>query len=215
MLFLLLRLLTAPTTLFPAAVVVDTTTRPHAAVVDTATRARGGVDAALRDARAQQETIDAGPGKIRTLLRGANDTQYHASCVAQRLAEAQVHVSLARDEMQRLTDPSGVSPGDREHALRRLTIIAERTREVEGAARLCLDDELSSIERDQVRHLGTVGRTGTRRRHPSAATDLSLHGPLSRRARALRAWPRHMRLLASERPLFALAFPGSIFSASS
>ena len=145
MLFLLLRLLTAPTTLFPAAVVVDTATRPHAAVVDTATRARGGVDAALRDARAQQETIDAGPGKIRTLLRGANDTQYHASCVAQRLAEAQVHVSLARDEMQRLTDPSGVSPGDREHALRRLTIIAERTREVEGAARLCLDDELSSI----------------------------------------------------------------------
>ena len=92
MLFLLLRLLTAPTTLFPAAVVVDTATRPHAAVVDTATRARGGVD-----------------------------------------------------EMQRLTDPSGVSPGDREHALRRLTIIAERTREVEGAARLCLDDELSSI----------------------------------------------------------------------
>ena len=67
MLFLLLRLLTAPTTLFPAAVVVDTATRPHAAVVDTATRARGGVDAvALRDARAQQETIDAGPAKIRT-----------------------------------------------------------------------------------------------------------------------------------------------------
>ena len=146
MLFLLLRLLTAPTSLFPAGAVVDTVTVPHAAVVDTATGARGGTDAAaLRDARAQQAAIDAGPAKIRALLRGANDTQYHASCVAQRLAEAQVHVSLARDEMQRLTDPSGVSAGDREHALRRLTIIAERTREVEGAAHLCLDDELSSI----------------------------------------------------------------------
>ncbi len=146
MLFLLLRMLTAPTTLFPAAAVVDTATKPHAAVVETASRARGGVDgAALGDARAQQALIDAGPAKIQALLRAATDTQYHASCVAQRLAEAQVHVTLARDEMQRLTDPGGVSSGDREHALRRLRLIADRTREVEGAARLCLDDELSSI----------------------------------------------------------------------
>jgi len=146
MLFLLLRLLTAPTTLFPAAAVVDTATEPRAAVVHAATQARGGVDAAaLRDARAQQATIDAGPVKIRALLQGANDTQYHASCVAQRLAEAQVHVALARDEMQRLSDPGGLSSGDREHALRRLTLIAERTREVESAARACIDDELSSI----------------------------------------------------------------------
>jgi hypothetical protein len=144
MLFLLLRLLTAPTSLFPAAAVVDTATHPRAAVVDAATQARGDA-AALGDARAQQAAIDAGPAKIRALLRGANDTQYHASCVAQRLAEAQVHVALARDEMQRLTDPSGVSAGDRAHALRRLTLIADRTREVEGAARLCVDDELSSI----------------------------------------------------------------------
>jgi hypothetical protein len=146
MLFLLLRMLTAPTTLFPAAAVVDTATTPQAAVVETTTRARGDIDAAaLGDARAQQATIDAGPEKIRALLRGATDTQYHASCVAQRLAEAQVHVALARDEMQRLTDPGTVSPGDREHALRRLAIIADRTREVEGAARACIADELSSI----------------------------------------------------------------------
>jgi hypothetical protein len=146
MLFLLLRMLTAPTTLFPAAAVVETATGPHAALVETATRARGGVDGdALGDARAHQAVIDAGPAKIQALLRAATDTQYHASCVAQRLAEAQVHVTLARDEMQRLTDPGGVSSGDREHALRRLRLIADRTREVEGAARLCLDDELSSI----------------------------------------------------------------------
>jgi len=134
MLFLLLRLLTASGTLFPAAV-VDAAT-PPIATVDAA---------ALRDARAQEAAIDDGPVKIRALLRGASDTQFHASCVAQRLAEAQVHVSLARDEMQRLTDPGGVSKGDRDHALRRLTLIAERTREVEHAARLCVDDDLSSV----------------------------------------------------------------------
>jgi hypothetical protein len=146
MLFLLLRMLTAPTTLFPAAAVVETTTKPHAALVETVTGPRGGVaSAALRDARAQQAAIDAGPGRIQPLLRGATDTQYHASCVAQRLAEAQVHVTLARDEMQRLTDTAGISPGDRDHALRRLALIAERTREVERAARACIDDELSSI----------------------------------------------------------------------
>jgi hypothetical protein len=79
------------------------------------------------------------------LLRGANDTQYHASCVAHRLDEAQVHVALAREEMRRLMDPNGIAAGDREHALRRLALIAARTDEVERAARTCLDDELSSI----------------------------------------------------------------------
>jgi hypothetical protein len=136
MLFLLLRLLTSPTTLFPAAAIVETTTHAQAAVLDSSS---------LGVARASQATIDEGPVKIRALLRSANDTQYHASCVAQRLAEAQVHVALARDEMHRLTDPNGVSAGDRQHALRRLTLIAERTQEVERAARLCVDDDLSSI----------------------------------------------------------------------
>src|SRR4029078_11399713 len=136
MLFLLLRLLTAPTSLFPAAAIVETAMHPQAAAVDANS---------LGAARAQQAMIDAGPVKIRALLRGANDTQYLASCVAQRLAEAQVHVALARDEMQRLTDPERVSAGDRQHALRRLTLIAERTQEVERAAHLCIDDDLSSI----------------------------------------------------------------------
>lgn len=135
MLFLLLRLVMAPATLFPAA------------VVDTATQPRPALDAAaaLRDARAHQATIDAGPGRIRALMRGANDSQYHASCVAQRLAEAQVHVALARDEMQQLTSSASVSAGDREHATRRLTLLAERTQEVERAARACIDDDTSSI----------------------------------------------------------------------
>ena len=137
-LLVLLRLLTAPLPITPAAA---TETGTAAAV-----RPQAKSDpAALREARAQQATIDAAPAKIRTLLRGANDSQYRASCVAQRLAEAQVHVSLARDEMQRLTDPNGVSAGDRQHALRRLTLIAERRQELERAAHLFIDDDLSSI----------------------------------------------------------------------
>jgi hypothetical protein len=78
-------------------------------------------------------------------MRVAMDTQFRAGCVAQRLAEAQVHVSIARDEMQRLTDPAGVSAGDRAHALRRLSLLAQRTHEVEQAAHLCVDGDESSI----------------------------------------------------------------------
>ena len=135
---LLLRLLSAPMPITPAAVTETSTA--------AAARPQPGSDpTALREARAQQAAIEAGPVKIRALLRGANDSQYRASCVAQRLAEAQVHVSLARDEMQRLTDPNGISDGDRQHALRRLALIAKRTQEVEQTARLCVEDDLSSI----------------------------------------------------------------------
>ena len=93
MLLLLLRLLTAPATLFPAAATVETVARPQPTQANPAS---------LSDARAYQADVDAGPAKIRALMRVANDTQYRASCVAQRLAEAQVHVALARDEMHRL-----------------------------------------------------------------------------------------------------------------
>jgi hypothetical protein len=133
MLLLLLRLLIAPATIFPAVATVETVARPQAD------------SAALGDARAHQADIDAGPAKIRGLMRIANDTQYRSSCVAQRLAEAQVHVSIARDEMRRLAEGSGLTAGDRAHAVQRLALLAQRTHEVEQAARLCVDDEASSI----------------------------------------------------------------------
>ena len=140
-LLLLLRLLMAPMPIVPAAA---TETGGAAAAVRPESAPKTGPEA-LRQAQAQQAAIDAAPVKLRALLRSANDTQYHASCVAQRLAEAQVHVALARDEMRRLTDPAGLSAGDRVHALTRLRLIAERTEELEHAARLCVDDDLSSI----------------------------------------------------------------------
>src|SRR5262245_6570360 len=105
---------------------------------------------ALRDARAHLATIEAGPARIRGSMRGAQDQPMRDSCGALPLQEAQVHVTLARDEMQVLAATTGTSggparAGDRAHALRRLTLMAERTQEVERAAHLCVDDELSSV----------------------------------------------------------------------
>ena len=124
--FLLLRLLTAPAPALPAAIV--------------AAKAAPSIS----DARAHLASIEAGPARIRALMRNAQDTQYHAGCVAQRLAEAQVHVTLARDEMRRFEGPVS-GPGDKAHAAKRLALIAERTAEVEHTARVCIEDELSTI----------------------------------------------------------------------
>jgi hypothetical protein len=132
MFLLLLRLLTATPAL-------------PGAIVEEAARPQPTVDAAtLRDARADLATIEAGPARIRTLMRAAGSRPVYEACVGQRLAEAQVQVSLARDEMQRLTDPPS-SAGDRAHARARLGLIAQRTRDVELAARHCVDEEDSTI----------------------------------------------------------------------
>jgi hypothetical protein len=134
-LLLLLRFLTAPMPAVPAAVVA----------IDSDAR---------RQARVELATIEAAPSRIRKLMRGAQDGPMRLSCVQQRLAEAQVHVTLARDEMQILAPEPGPEPGpgpghasdgDRAHARRRLELIAQRTLEVERAARLCIDDELSTV----------------------------------------------------------------------
>ncbi len=125
-LFLLLRLLTAPTPALPAATVAA---KPPPT---------------LADARTHLASIEAGPARIRALMRNAQDTQYHAGCVAQRLAEAQVHVTLARDEMRVFEGPAS-GAADKAHAAQRLALIAERTAEVEHTARVCIEDELSTI----------------------------------------------------------------------
>src|SRR3954471_19915819 len=90
MVFLLLRFLTMPAPALPAA-----------AVVENVVRQERPADMSVRDARANLDLINASPAKIRALLRFAHDP-LRASCVAQRVEEAQVHTMLARDEMQRL-----------------------------------------------------------------------------------------------------------------
>jgi hypothetical protein len=138
MLFLLLRLLTLPTEQIPPVAI-------HAPPVVAAARAPAPTAAAaLADARAQMAAIEGSPAKIRTFMRGAQTDPYNASCVAQRLAEAQVHVTLARTEMRELTAPDRTAD-DRAHAARRIALLMQRTRELEHAARLCVDNEVSSI----------------------------------------------------------------------
>jgi len=143
MLFLLLRLMTLP---IPAT--ATATAAPEAVVREM--RAR---ESSLRDARTQMALIDTGPTKIRSYLRVAHDP-YRSSCVAQRLQEAEVHVSLARDELQRLDGVPSVyatsaeldrARDDRTYATKRMGLLAKRTDEVVHAAHACVDDETSSI----------------------------------------------------------------------
>ena len=139
LLLLLLRLLTGPAEVQPATATAEaeSTARPAVAVA--------AVDpAVLRGAEADLATVEAGPRRIRGLLPAAGDRPIYAGCVAQRLAEAQVHVSIARDEMRRLTGAAS-SPGDQTHARERLAYLAQRTREVQHAAVSCVDEDDSTI----------------------------------------------------------------------
>jgi hypothetical protein len=135
MLFLLLRLLTLPAPALPA---------DAAAVTEAATRPTPVVDAAtVRAARADLAMVEAGPHRVRAMMPAAGDRAIYTGCVGQRLAEAQAQVSIAREEMQRVDSPLPV--GDREHARRRLALLAQRTKDVEKAALSCVDQDDSSI----------------------------------------------------------------------
>jgi len=100
------------------------------------------------------------------------------SCVMQHLVEAKVHVQLADKEMAAFDavppdadKPDGAKPeataaaelarrapadtdtdtgAARAYALMRLDLIAKRTAEVERAARVCVDDDMSSIDVTEV-----------------------------------------------------------------
>jgi len=141
MFLLLLRLLTVPAPVMPAAVVTESAEGP---AVPAAVVAAAPDPAALREARADLATVEAGPARIRRLMPAAGDRAVYAGCVAQRLAESQVHVSMARDEMQRLNE-TAATPASRSHARSRLALLAQRTREVEHAALNCVDEDNSSI----------------------------------------------------------------------
>ena len=131
------------------------------APVQPATAGGQSAPAALRAAQADLATVEAGPRRIRGLLPAANDRAVYSGCVAQRLAEAQVHVSMGREEMRRLTSASS-SPADREHARQRLAYLAQRTREVQHAAVSCVDEDDSSIS--AVRYQTLVPPAVARRR---------------------------------------------------
>ena len=157
LLLLLLRLMMGPAPVLPATAGGESAARPATAVavVDPV---------ALRGAQADLTTVEAGPRRIRGFLPAAGDRAVYTGCVAQRLAEAQVHVSMARDEMRRLTSASS-SPADKAQARQRLAYLAQRTREVQHAAVSCVDEEDSSIS--AVRYQTLVPPAVERRRDAS------------------------------------------------
>src|SRR5262245_48727914 len=102
MVFLLLRLVTTLATPEPPAAANAVVENNVAAKQAPAAAPGANQAAAQREARAHLQRIEAGPARIRWLMRGAEDEPFKTSCVGQRLAEAQVHTALAREEMRRL-----------------------------------------------------------------------------------------------------------------
>jgi hypothetical protein len=127
------------------------------------------VDAAAT-AQKQMRAITDGVGRIRRLMPLAENRAVRVTCVMQKLVEAKIHVQLAEQEMaqlepqqqpptamasadKRTPEPSprrAASAGDRAYALTRLDLIAKRTVELETAARICVEDDLSSIDITEV-----------------------------------------------------------------
>jgi hypothetical protein len=132
----------------------------------------------LADARVLSKTISDGVAHIQRLVPRAQVSDVRASCVYQRLTEGRVHVQLAREALAILEEDArevadkGVAsekgPPEakklrdetRAAALSRLDHLVRRTRMVEREARLCLDDDRSSIDITRV-EVEAAGKVST------------------------------------------------------
>jgi hypothetical protein len=123
-------------------------------------------------AHRQMRVITDGVARIRRLMPLAENRAVRMTCVMQHLVEAKIHVQLADQEMAAFdavppdaARPEGAKPvaaaelarrasaetgAARAYALMRLDLIAKRTAELERAARVCVDDDLSSIDITEV-----------------------------------------------------------------
>jgi hypothetical protein len=124
-------------------------------------------------AHRQLRAITDGVARIRRLTPLAENRAVRMTCVMQKLVEAKIHVQLADQEMAAFdaapmdadkalgakpvvaTVEQGrrapaVADAERAHALMRLDLIAKRTVELERAARVCVEDDLSSIDITEV-----------------------------------------------------------------
>jgi hypothetical protein len=128
---------------------------------------------AVAVAHRQIRAITDGVARIRRLMPLAENRAVRMTCVMQHLVEAKIHVQLADKEMEAFDavppdadPPEGAKPAAvaaelarrasadtsaaRAYALMRLDLIAKRTVELERAARVCVDDDLSSIDITEV-----------------------------------------------------------------
>ena len=187
-LFLLLRLLTAPTPALPAAT-VDAKPPPTLARRPRATgQHRGGP---RRDPRAHAQrpghAVSRGLRRSSAWLRHRCTSRWRA----RRCAFSRVRRQAPRTKLMRA---------------KRLTLIAERTAEVEHTARVCIEDELSTITatKYEVEVSPAVEAAATSPGRPAPPRAGPAHrGQTVGRGRA---GARYIRLFASARPLLALAF---------
>jgi hypothetical protein len=74
------------------------------------------------------------------------------SCVAEKLAEAKISIRLGGEEMERLEQSlARKDQGERDYALRRLRLLSQRTRGLEHDARVCAEDDTSSVDVTEVK----------------------------------------------------------------
>jgi hypothetical protein len=116
----------------------------------------------MAEAMTASRRIAEGVAHIQRLVPRAQVSDVRASCVYQRLTEARVHVQLAREAMTILErdarevaekrdahDPPAVKKErdeTRTRALSRLDHLVRRTTQIEHDARLCVDDDMSSVD---------------------------------------------------------------------
>ena len=84
--------------------------------------------------------------------RAGGNRALRASCVSEKLAEAKISIRLAGEELERLEQSlARKDQGERDYALRRLRLLAERTRGLQRDARLCAEDDTSSVDVTEVK----------------------------------------------------------------
>jgi hypothetical protein len=106
----------------------------------------------LTEARALLKTLYDTAAFIQRVQERAAGRAVRAGCVAEKLAEAKIGIRIAGDEMGRLQGSiARKDDGERDYALRRLRLLAERTHGLEQAARTCTDDDRSSVDVTQVK----------------------------------------------------------------
>ena len=152
----------------------DTTKVVAPVVAPAAVRPAQSAGDSLEAAHRQLRAITDGVARIRRLMPLAENRAVRMTCVMQKLVEAKIHVQLADNEMAAFdpapanadtaadakpttvvaTEPArralAADVEARAHALMRLDLIAKRTVELERSARVCVEDEMSSIDITQV-----------------------------------------------------------------
>jgi hypothetical protein len=98
-------------------------------------------------AHADIRTLVAGIQLIERIRSRTPADARDGNCVDEKLAEARAGLQIAGAELARLDD--GLARGEKsedDYALHRLSLLVERSKELNRAARVCATEELSTID---------------------------------------------------------------------